>query len=62
MPVSEQFTHIPGPRITHQDLHRLAGNPLEVAIVLRREFPDEAAHQQRNVLRALVLGQTIPTG
>src|SRR2546423_13208155 len=54
-----QLTHVSWPRITQQDLHRLGGNPLEVAIVLRREFPDEAAHQQRNVLRPLAQRQQI---
>src|SRR5207249_7322499 len=44
-----QLAHVAGPVGVHQDLERLRGDAVELAVVGGRELRDEAPHQERDV-------------
>jgi len=48
-----ELPDVAGPVVPEEDLHRVGGEPLEVAVVVLRELVDEPAHQHGNVVAAV---------
>ena len=48
-----QLSHVPRPRILGQPLHRVGGNAVELAVVLRRVVADETANEHGDVFGTL---------